>query len=133
MAVTRDQDFKMLSKRFVDKSRSRSSNGPTPRKVSRYCQSDGSSNELSPGSIDVAVSPRIGNASTKTHWPSYDGLQSGSCSEGSVRKQYDFGQTLRVFPFPMIVPVLFTGLLKFISQLPSLLSNNPLLAIPTFS
>src|SRR6202140_98683 len=77
------------------KSTWKSSSVPIQQGALRSCPSDGSSSAPLPGSIAAAAWPRIGSASTERPWRSCALPQSASCSESSVKKQHDPGQTLR--------------------------------------
>src|ERR1700680_1072512 len=94
-AAIRGRSFSPPSAKSSGKSTWKSSSVPIQQRALRSCPSDGSSSAPSPGSIAVAAWPRIGSASTERPWRSCALPQSASCSESSVKKQHDPGQTLR--------------------------------------
>src|SRR5216683_7627483 len=94
-AAIRGLSFSPPFAKSSGKSTWKSSSVPIQQRALRSCPSDGSSSAPSPGSIAVAAWPRIGSASTERPWRSCALPQSASCSESSVKKQHDPGQTLR--------------------------------------
>src|ERR1700680_4687343 len=94
-AAIRGRSFSPPFAKSSGKSTWKSSSVPIQQRALRSCPSDGSSSAPSPGSIAVAAWPRIGSASTERPWRSCALPQSASCSESSVKKQHDPGQTLR--------------------------------------
>src|SRR5260370_13799106 len=94
-AAIRGRSFSPPFAKFSGKSTWKSSSVPIQLRALRSCPSDGSSSAPSPGSIAVAAWPRIGSASTERPWRSCALPQSASCSESSVKKQHDPGQTLK--------------------------------------
>src|ERR1700680_3003476 len=93
-AAIRGRSFSPPFAKSSGKSTWKSSSVPIQQRALRSCPSDGSSSAPSPGSIAVAAWPRIGSASTERPWRSCALPQSASCSESSVKKQHDPGQTL---------------------------------------
>jgi hypothetical protein len=94
-AAIRGRSFSPLFAKSSGKSTWKSSSVPIRQRALRSCPSDGSSSAPSHGSIAAAAWPRIGSASTERPWRSCALPQSASCSESSVKKQHDPGQTLR--------------------------------------
>src|SRR6202007_370118 len=99
-AAIRGRSFSPPFAKSSGKSTWRSSSAPTSQRALPSCPSDGSSNAPSPGSTAAAAWPRIGSASTERPWPSCASPQSASCSESSVKKDHDPGQTLRITDEP---------------------------------
>src|ERR1700680_635660 len=95
-AAIRGRSFSPPFAKSSGKSTWKSSSVPIQQRALRSCPSDGSSSAPSPGSIAAAAWPRIGSASTERPWRSCALPQSASCSESSVKKQHDPGQTLRL-------------------------------------
>src|SRR6202007_536218 len=95
-AAIRGRSFSPPFAKSSGKSTWRSSSAPTSQRALPSCPSDGSSNAPSRGSTAAAAWPRIGSASTERPWRSCAWPQFASCSESSVKKQHDPGQTLRL-------------------------------------
>src|ERR1700737_2723521 len=93
-AAIRGRSFSPPFAKSSGKSTWKSSSVPIQQRALRSCPSDGSSSAPSPGSIAAAAWPRIGSALTERPWRSCALPQSASCSESSVKKQHDPGQTL---------------------------------------
>src|SRR5712672_1473682 len=106
-AAIRGRSFSPPFAKSSGKSTWKSSSVPIQQRALRSCPSDGSSSAPSPGSIAVAAWPRIGSASTERPWRSCALPQSASCSESSVKKQHDPGQTLRLVRIEALFLVAF--------------------------
>src|SRR6266478_3343782 len=130
-AAIRGRSFSPPFAKSSGKSTWKSSSVPIQQRALRSCPSDGSSSAPSPGSIAVAAWPRIGSASTERPWRSCALPQSASCSESSVKKQHDPGQTLSEATdrsFPILATLRAQGITHYVMA-PLIFSNRIVNAI----
>src|SRR5882724_9013203 len=95
IAAIRGRSFRRPWQKLCRNWKPKSSGDRIGRKASRSCHGAGLSNELSHGSIDVVVSPKIGKIYPATPSPFSSSHRSASCCESSAILDNVSGQTLR--------------------------------------
>src|SRR6266481_6381730 len=100
IAAIRGRSFRRPWQKLCRNWKPKSSGDRIGRKASRSCHGAGLSNELSHGSIDVVVSPKIGKIYPATPSPFSSSHRSASCCESSAILDNVSGQTLTVFVDP---------------------------------